>query len=73
MGRHAAGRYEAVVNHVDNDREGAAKVSNRQAKVMNPVEIPALDALDLLVVVDNESNTLHLADAAEWYTVTQYQ
>ena len=25
---------------------------------MNPVEIAALDALDLLVVVDNESDTL---------------
>jgi hypothetical protein len=29
---------------------------------MNPVEIVALDALDLLVVVDNESDTLSSAD-----------
>jgi hypothetical protein len=29
---------------------------------MNPVEIAALDALDLLVVVDNESDTLSSVD-----------
>ena len=29
---------------------------------MNPVEIAALDALDLLVVVDNESDTLSRVD-----------
>jgi 7,8-dihydropterin-6-yl-methyl-4-(beta-D-ribofuranosyl)aminobenzene 5'-phosphate synthase len=29
---------------------------------MNPVEIVALDALDLLVVVDNESDTLSSVD-----------
>jgi len=29
---------------------------------MNPVELAALDALDLLVVVDNESDTLSSVD-----------
>ena len=29
-----------------------------QETAMNPVEMAALDALDLLVVVDNESDTL---------------
>ena len=29
---------------------------------MNPVEIAALDAVDLLVVVDNESDTLSSVD-----------
>ena len=29
---------------------------------MNPVEIAALDALDLLVIVDNESDTLSSVD-----------
>jgi hypothetical protein len=33
---------------------------------MNPVEIAALDALDLLVVVDNESDTLSRADVGTW-------
>ena len=36
---------------------------------MNPVEIAALDALDLLVVVDNESDTLsksNLERLAQW-------
>src|SRR5262249_54997862 len=31
-------------------------------RAMNPVEIAALDALDLLVVVDNESDTLSSVD-----------
>jgi 7,8-dihydropterin-6-yl-methyl-4-(beta-D-ribofuranosyl)aminobenzene 5'-phosphate synthase len=31
---------------------------------MNPVEIAALDALDLLVVVDNDSDTLSSVDKA---------
>jgi 7,8-dihydropterin-6-yl-methyl-4-(beta-D-ribofuranosyl)aminobenzene 5'-phosphate synthase len=34
----------------------------QQEKPMNPVEIPALEALDLLVVVDNESDALSSAD-----------
>src|SRR5262249_53068942 len=34
----------------------------RQERTMNPVEIAALDALDLLVVVDNESDTLSSVD-----------
>src|SRR5262249_52273951 len=33
-----------------------------QERAMNPVEIAALDALDLLVVVDNESDTLSSVD-----------
>jgi hypothetical protein len=37
---------------------GAARVASRQERAMNPVEIAALDALDLLVVVDNESDKL---------------
>ena len=36
--------------------------ASRQEKAMNPVEIAALDALDLLVVVDNESDTLSSVD-----------
>jgi len=36
---------------------------------MNPVELAALDALDLLVVVDNESDTLHPADAAAGFGI----
>jgi 7,8-dihydropterin-6-yl-methyl-4-(beta-D-ribofuranosyl)aminobenzene 5'-phosphate synthase len=51
-----------AVNHVDNGREGAAKVASGQERAMNPTEIPALDALDLLVVVDNESDTLSSVD-----------
>src|SRR5215813_5986035 len=41
---------------------GAARVARRQERAMNPVEIAALDALDLLVVVDNESDTLSSVD-----------
>src|SRR5271166_1081109 len=41
---------------------GAARVASRQERAMNPVEIAALDALDLLVVVDNESDTLSSVD-----------
>lgn len=33
-----------------------------QERAINPVEIVALDALDLLVVVDNESDTLSSVD-----------
>src|SRR6516225_2126218 len=40
----------------------AARVGSRQERAMNPVEIAALDALDLLVVVDNESDTLSSVD-----------
>src|SRR5271170_1620060 len=41
---------------------GAARVASRQERTMNTVEIAALDALDLLVVVDNESDTLSSVD-----------
>src|SRR5215475_4778419 len=40
----------------------AARVASRQERAMNPVEIAALDALDLLVVVGNESDTLSSVD-----------
>jgi hypothetical protein len=39
---------------------GAVRVASRQERAMNPVDIAALDALDLLVVVDDESDTLNV-------------
>src|SRR5262249_21385985 len=56
------GRLRSTLRRFRVPASGRREGASRQKRAMNPVEIAALDVLDLLVVLDNESDTLSSVD-----------